>query len=157
PVPTFRDHAPSRPLNRPGVSRNKRHKGERRGIPMSSVQILEQPAVSMAQAVPRSLSSIAPRWILANVLPQALLVAAAAVYLSVNGISFAGLIARETLDKLDNAGWALIAVALAYPAMIVWMRGAVLRPLVPRFSVLGWVPAAFFSGAATLLAAVGGG
>jgi hypothetical protein len=41
--------------------------------------------------------------------------------------------------------------------MIVWMRGAVLRPLVPRFSILGWLPAALLSGAAMLLAAVVGG
>jgi hypothetical protein len=44
-----------------------------------------------------------------------------------------------------------------YLAMIVWMRGAVLRPLLPRFSWLAWLPVALFSGAAMLLVAVGGG
>src|SRR5262249_7764588 len=60
------------------------------------------------------------------------------------------------LKTLNNTGWVLLAVALVYLVMIVWMRGAMLRPLVPRFSILGWVPAALFSGAAMLLAAVGG-
>ena len=124
---------------------------------MSSVQILEQPAVSMAQSAPKSLSSIAPRWILANVLPQAVLVVAGAVYLGMNGMSFAGMIRPQTLKTLDKSGWVLLAVALVYLVMIVWMRGAVLRPLVPRFSILGWLPAALISGAAMLLAAVGGG
>ena len=124
---------------------------------MTSVQALDKPAVPMPNSMPVSLSSLAPRWILANVLPQAVLVLAAAVYLSVNRISFAGLIARETLEKLDNTGWVLIVVAVVYLAMTVWLRGAVLRPLVPHFSLLGWLPASLLSGAAMLLAAVGGG
>src|SRR5262249_183332 len=117
---------------------------------------LEQPAVSMAQAMPRSLSSIAPRWILANVLPQAVLVLAAAIYLKMTGMSFAGLIRPETLKTLNNTGWIFLPVPLVSLVISVWMRGAVLRPLVPRFSILGWIPAALFSGAAMLLAAVGG-
>jgi hypothetical protein len=124
---------------------------------MTSTQVLDKPAIFMPTSMPMSLSSIAPRWILANVLPQAVLVVAAAVYLRLNGVSFAGLITRGTLEKLENTGWILIVVAVVYLAMTVWMRGMVLRPLAPRFSVLGWLPAGLLSGAAMLLAAVAGG
>jgi hypothetical protein len=103
-----------------------------------------------------SLSSIAVRWIAANVLPQALLVAAAELYLNRSGIEFAHLMARNSLDKLGNAGWALIAVISVYVVALVWMRGAVLRLLLPRFSWLGWIPVALVSGAGMLLVAVGG-
>jgi hypothetical protein len=123
---------------------------------MTSAQVLDKPAVSMPRSMPMSLASIASRWILANLLPQLLLVAAAAIYLRLNGIEFARLVERSSLDKLEQAGWALFAVAVIYLAMLVWMRGAVVRPLVPRFSWIGWVPAALLSGAAMLLAAVGG-
>src|SRR5262249_43661927 len=75
---------------------------------------------------------------------------------NVNGISFAQFITKAGFAKLANVGWVLVALAVLYLAMIVWMRGAVLRPLVPRFSILGWLPAALFSGIAMLLAAVGG-
>jgi len=124
---------------------------------MTSVQLVERPAVAMVQSAPTSLSSLALRWILANVLPQVLLVVAAGVLLSVTGITFAGLISPRTFEKLANAGWIAAAVAVIYLALSVLMRGAVLRPLVPRFSLLGWLPAALVSGAAMLLAAVGGG
>jgi hypothetical protein len=124
---------------------------------MTSAQIVERPAAAMAQSTPKSLSSVALRWILANVLPQALLVAATGLYLSANGITLAQLITKNSFERSANAGWAWIAVLVVYFVMIVWMRGAVLRPLVPRFSWLGWLPAAFFSGIAMLLAAVGGG
>src|SRR5262249_46915988 len=103
-----------------------------------------------------SLSSVALRWLAANVLPQALLMAAAGLYLNFNGIEFARLIERDNLDKLGNAGWTLIAVSAIYLAAIVWMRGAVLRPLLPRFSWLGWIPAALLSGAVMLLVTGGG-
>jgi hypothetical protein len=124
---------------------------------MTSTLVVDKPVMSMTRSTPTPLSSVAPRWILANVLPQALLVMAAWLYLSVNGITFAQLITKNGLEKLAHAGWVLIAVAVLYLAMIVWMRGAVLRPLVPRFSILGWLPAALLSGAAMLLAAAGGG
>jgi hypothetical protein len=124
---------------------------------MTSAQVLEKPAVSIERAPQASLASVAPRWIVANVLPQVLLVAASATYLGVNGITFARLIMRESAEKLGNPAWAAIAVGVIYLLMIVWMRGAVLRPLVPRFSWLGWLPAALLSAAAMLLAAVGGG
>jgi len=124
---------------------------------MTSAQVLEKPAVSIERAPQASLASVAPRWILANVLPQVLLVAAAATYLGVNGITFAGLITRESAEKLGNSAWAAIAVAVIYLIMIVWMRGAVLRPLVPCFSWLAWLPAALLSGAVMLLAVAGGG
>jgi hypothetical protein len=124
---------------------------------MTSVQVVEKPAVAVMGSARASLASVAPRWILANVLPQVLLVAAAATYLGVNGITFAGLITRESAEKLGNSAWAAIAVAVIYLIMIVWMRGAVLRPLVPRFSWLAWLPAALLSGVAMLLAAAGGG
>jgi hypothetical protein len=124
---------------------------------MTSALVVDKPAVSVTQSTPTSLASVAPRWILANVLPQALLVLASGVYLGVKGMTFAQLVTKDGVEKLANAGWLLLAVALAYLAMIVWMRGAVLRPLVPRFSILGWLPAALLSGAAVLLTAVGGG
>src|ERR1043166_428750 len=124
---------------------------------MTSVQLVERPAVAMVQSAPTSLSSVALRWVLANVLPQVLLVVAAGVLLSVTGITFAGLISPRTFEKLANAGWIAAAVAVIYLALSVLMRGAVLRPLVPRYSLLGWLPAALVSGAAMLLAAVGGG
>jgi len=124
---------------------------------MTSAQALERSALSPTHIIPNSLSSVAPRWILANVLPQAVLVAAAGVYLSVNGMTFVRLITKESLERPANAGWALLALAAVYLVMMVWMRGAVLRPLVPRFSLLAWLPVAVLSGAAMLLAAVGGG
>jgi len=124
---------------------------------MTSLLVVENPAVSMAHSTRTSLSSIAPRWILANVLPQALLVVAVGTYLGFNATPFARLITKDGVDKLSHAGWALIAVAVVYLAMSVWMRGAVLRPLLPRFSLLGWLPAASLSGAVMLIAAVSGG
>jgi hypothetical protein len=124
---------------------------------MTSAQVLDKPAVSMPTSMSMSLSSIAPRWILANVLPQVLLVVASALYLSANGITLAQLITKHSFDRPAYAGWAWIAVLVVYFVIIVWVRGAVLRPLVPRFSWLGWVPAAFLSGVGMLLAAVGGG
>jgi hypothetical protein len=124
---------------------------------MTSARVLDRPAVSFLASAHMPLASIAARWIFANVLPQAVLVAAAAVYLNANGISFAGLVTKEALGKLGNGGWPLLAVAVVYLATIVWMRGAVLHPLVPRFSILGWVPAAFLSGVAMLVAVAGGG
>jgi hypothetical protein len=110
----------------------------------------------MTRSATGSLSSVTLRWIAANVLPQALLVAAAGLYLNLSGIEFGRLIARDSLDKLGDPGWALIALIAVYLAAIVWMRGAVLRPLLPRFSWLGWLPAALLSGAVMLLVAVGG-
>ena len=93
---------------------------------------------------------------MANVLPQALLVAAAGLYIKFGGIEFSRLIARDSLDRLGNVGWALTAVIVVYLATIVWMRGAVLRSVLPRFSWLAWLPAALLSGAVMLLVAVGG-
>lgn len=124
---------------------------------MTSAQVLERPAVSMMRARGASLTSVAPRWILANVLPQVLLVAAVGTYLGVNGITFAQLITRSSAERLGNPTWAAIAGAAIYLVTIVWMRGAVLRPLVPRFSWLGWLPAALLSAMIMLLTAVGGG
>jgi hypothetical protein len=120
---------------------------------MTSVLILDKP---VTRSTPTSLSSVVPRWILANVLPQALLVAAAGLYLKFGGIEFARLIARDSLDRLGNVGWALTAVIVVYLATIVWMRGTVLRSVLPRFSWLAWLPAALLSGAVMLLVAIGG-
>jgi hypothetical protein len=124
---------------------------------MTSVQFMEKSAVAVMGSMRASLASVAPRWILAYVVPQVLLVAATATYLGVNGITFARLITRESAEKLGKPTWAAIAVAVIYLAIMVWMRGAVLRPLVPRFSWLAWLPAALLSGVAMLLAVVGGG
>jgi len=127
---------------------------------MTSAQVLEKPGVVMMSSTRVLRASVAPRWILANVLPQALLVAAAGTYLGVKGITFARLITRESAEKLGDPEFVAIAaaaVAVIYLVMIVWMRGAVLRPLLPRFSWLAWPPAALLSGAAMLLAALTGG
>jgi hypothetical protein len=120
------------------------------------MQAVERPLGGMTRSAAGSLSSVAIRWIAANVLPQALLVVAAGLYLNLSGIEFARLIERDSLDKLGNAGWASIAAIVVYLATIVWLRGAVLGPLLPRFSWLGWVPAALVSGVVMLLAAAGG-
>src|SRR5262249_2549186 len=123
---------------------------------MTSAQVLEKPAVVMMSSTRALLASVAARWILANVLPQLFLVATAASYFGVKGITFARLITRESAEKLGDPEFVVIAaaaVAVVYLVMIVWMRGAVLRPLLPRFSWLAWPPAALLSGAAMLLAA----
>jgi hypothetical protein len=112
---------------------------------MASAQVLDPPTMSTAHSSRSSLASIALRWMLANVLPQALLVAAAWAYLGVNGLTLAGLTAPGGLTKLPNPLWFIIATAALYVVMTVWTRGAIVRPLVPRFSILGWVPAALLS------------
>src|SRR5215471_10979629 len=95
---------------------------------MTSAQVLEKPGVVMMSSTRVLRASVAPRWILANVLPQALLVAAAGTYLGVKGITFARLITRESAEKLGDPEFVAIAaaaVAVIYLVMIVWMRGAV--------------------------------
>jgi hypothetical protein len=111
---------------------------------MTSALVLDAAAMSTAHSSRRSLSSIAPRWILANVLPQALLVATAWAYLGMNDVSPTRLIGPD-MDKLAHLGWFAIATGAVYIVMTVWMRGGVVRPLVPRFSILGWMPAALLS------------
>ena len=101
-----------------------------------------------------SLASIAVRWILANVLPQAFLIAATWAYLSVRDITAAELIVPGGVFRLPHPYW--LAVAAGYIVMTVWMRGAVLRPLVPRFSIPGWVAAAVLTSLLMLALTVGG-
>jgi hypothetical protein len=117
---------------------------------MTAAQVLDGPTMSTTQSSRPALSSIAPRWILANTLPQVLLVAGSWAYLGMNGMTLAGLITPGGVAKLAHPIWFMIAAAALYVAMTAWMRGAVVRPLVPRFSILGWVPAAILSGALML-------
>ena len=123
---------------------------------MTSAHALDGAAMSAIHSSPRKLSSIAPGWILANVLPQALLVAAAWAYLSIIGPGLAGLFARGSFAKLPHPAWFAIATTVVYVVASAWMRGAVLRPLVPRFSILGWSAAALLSGAVMLAATATG-
>jgi hypothetical protein len=117
---------------------------------MTSAQVLDGSTMSMTQSSRRALSSIAPRWILANTLPQVLLVAGSWTYLGMNGMTLPRLITLDGVPKLPHPSWFMIAAATLYVVMSVWMRGAVVRPLVPRFSILGWVPVAILSGALML-------
>jgi hypothetical protein len=117
---------------------------------MTAAQVFDGPTMSMTQSARPTLSSIAPRWILANALPQVLLVAGSWAYLGMNGITLAVLFTPGGFAKLPHPAWFLIAAATLYVVMTVWLRGAVVRPLVPRFSILGWVPAAILSGALML-------
>jgi hypothetical protein len=112
---------------------------------MTSAQILDATAMSANPSSRHALSTVAPRWILANVLPQALLVAALWAYFGMNGVTVAWLDAPDRFAKLPDSSWSMLAVVALYVVMTVWMRGAVVRPLVPRFSILGWVPAAILS------------
>jgi hypothetical protein len=93
---------------------------------------------------------------LANVLPAALLTAAAWLYLSMNGLSLTGLFERGGFTRLPNLGWFAIATTVVYVAASVWMRGAMLRPLVPRFSIAGWIVAALISSVVMLALTLGG-
>lgn len=95
-----------------------------------------------------SLAPVAVRWILANVLPQAFLVAATWGYLRVQDLTLAALIVPGHLIRLPPPFW--LAIAAAYIVMNVWLRGAVLRPLVPRFSIPGWIVAAALTSLAAL-------
>jgi hypothetical protein len=104
----------------------------------------------------QSLSSVGPRWVLANVLPQALAVAAAWAYLSANGVSLTELIGLRGLARLPHPAWLAIGTAVLYAVAAGWMRGAVLRPLVPRFSILGWSLATVLSSALMLALTVSG-
>jgi hypothetical protein len=121
---------------------------------MTAAQVLDGSAMSMTQSTRPTLSSIAPRWILANVLPQVLLVAGSWAYLGMNGVTLTGLITPGGFAKLPHPVWFVIAAATLYVVMTVWLRGAVVRPLVPRFSILGWMPAAFLSGVLMLVLTV---
>jgi hypothetical protein len=105
-------------------------------------------AMSATQPSRYAFSSVAPRWILANVLPSALLVAAGWAYLGVSGVSLAGWI-NGGADP-PRLVWSAIAMGALYLVASVWLRGAVLRPLVPRFTILGWVPTALLSGVVML-------
>ena len=64
---------------------------------MTAAQVFDGPTMSMTQSSRPTLSSIAPRWILANALPQVLLVAGSWAYLGLNGMTLAGLIALPPL------------------------------------------------------------
>jgi hypothetical protein len=112
--------------------------------------------MSTSQSSRRTLSSVAPYWILANVLPPALLAVAGWVYLSLNGLDLAGLFERGGFAKLPDRATFAIATAAVYVVASVGMRGAVLRPLVPRFSIVGWVAAALIP-AVLMLALTAGG
>ena len=101
-----------------------------------------------------SLASIAIRWLSANVLPQAFLVAATWVYLSMQSTTLPALVVPGILVTLPHPYW--LVVAAAYVTMTMWMRGAVLRPLVPRFSIPGWIAVAILTGLVVLALTVSG-
>jgi hypothetical protein len=100
-----------------------------------------------------SLTSVVVRWILANVVPQAFLLAACWVYLTVHDKTPAGLIAPG-LATLRQPFWFVIAAI--YVVISTWLRGAVLRPLVPRFSIPGWIAAAILTSLMVLALTVSG-
>jgi hypothetical protein len=114
---------------------------------MTATHVMKS-AMSATQSSRLTLSSVAPRWIAANVLPPALLVAAGWAYLGVSGVSLAGWI-NGGADP-PRLVWVAIGMGALYLVASIWLRGAVLRPLVPRFTILGWVPAALFTGAVML-------
>ena len=58
------------------------------------------------------------------------------------------------LFRLPNPYW--LGLAVPYVIMTVWLRGAVLRPLVPRFSIPGWLAAAGITSLIVLILTVGG-
>jgi hypothetical protein len=123
---------------------------------MTSAQVLDATPMSATQSSRHALSSVALHWTLANVLPQALLVAASWAYFGMNGMTLAGLTTPDSYTALPDPFWLMIATAALYVVMTVWMRGAVVRPLVPRFSILGWVPAALLSSVVMLALTVTG-
>jgi hypothetical protein len=114
---------------------------------MSSTHVLEGHAVSITPmpSARQSLSSVGPKWVLANALPQVLLVAVPWVYLNANGLNPVELMAPGGLTRLPHPVWLVIGTAGLYAAATGLMRGAVLRPLVPRFSILGWCLATILS------------
>ena len=58
------------------------------------------------------------------------------------------------LTGLPGPVW--LAIAAVYIVMMVWMRGAVLRPLVPRFSIPAWIAAAVLTSLIVLALTVSG-
>jgi hypothetical protein len=117
---------------------------------MTSAHVLDGTAMSATQSTEPSLSSVGRHWAVANILPQALVAAASWAYLTVSGLSAAELIAPGNFAELPHPAWYAIGTTVIYVAMTGWMRGAVLRPLVPRFSILGWAAAAIWSGVVVL-------
>lgn len=120
---------------------------------MSSTHVLEGHAVSTTPmpSARQSLSSVGLKWVLANALPQALVVAVPWVYLNANGLNPAELMAPGGLTRLPHPVWLAIGTAVLYAVATGLMRGAVLRPLVPRFSILGWCLATILSSAVMLV------
>jgi hypothetical protein len=114
---------------------------------MSSTDVLEGHAVSTTPmpSARQSLSSVGLKWIVANALPQALVVAVPWVYLNANGLNPAELMVPGGLARLPHPVWLAIGTAVLYVVASGLMRGAVLRPLVPRFSILGWSMATILS------------
>jgi len=117
---------------------------------MTWAQAMNGSAMSTTQSGRRTFAAVAARWILANLLPQVLLVAAAGAYLGMNGFSLVAWINDGTFADRPDPLWFVIGTAVLYIVISISLRGAVLRPLVPRFTLLGWVPAALLTAALML-------
>lgn len=124
---------------------------------MTSTEVLRGPALSAAPTASArgALFAIGLRWVLAHVLPQVLLIAMLWVYLDAAGASLADL-RPGALTRLPHPVWTAIGIAALYAAAMGFLRGAVLRPRVPRFSIPGWCLATIPFGIVMLALTVAG-